>query len=168
MRLSRPLPLQSKRNRHASEGQSLKVTTRRPREGRSRRKGERYDTRAPDPPPVAIGHASLRVTDIPHATQYFVTLGLRLIHQAQSIAVLELRGGTHLVLRPSAEPIAPGAKAPFDLMVDDLTGARREYEAAGLKPSEIETGMVHRWFTLVGTDGYELTVTSSHTAGRAV
>ena len=119
-------------------------------------------------PPVAIGHVSLRVTDIPQATQYFVTLGLRLIHQAQTIAVLELRGGTHLVLRPSAKPIAPGAKAPFDLMVDDLSGARREYGAAGLKPSEIETGMVHRWFTLVGPDGYELTVTSSHTAGRVV
>ena len=119
-------------------------------------------------PPVAIGHVSLRVTDIPQATQYFVTLGLRLIHQVQSIAVLELRGGTHLVLRPSAEPIAPGAKAPFDLMVDDIAGARGEYEAAGLKPSEIESGMIHRWFTLVGPDGYELTVTSSHTSGRLV
>ncbi|HKA52582.1 MAG TPA: VOC family protein [Candidatus Binatia bacterium] len=119
-------------------------------------------------PPVAIGHVSLRIRDIPQATQYFVTLGLRLIHQAQSLAVLEVRGGTHLVLRPTTEPIAPGTKAPFDLMVDDLSGARREYEAAGLKPSEIETGMVHRWFTLVGPDGYELTVTSSHTAGRVV
>jgi len=119
-------------------------------------------------PPVAIGHVSLGVTDIPQATQYFMTLGLRLIHQAQSIAVLELRGGTHLVLRPNAEPIEPGAKAPFDLMVDDIAGARREYGAAGLKPSEIETGMVHRWFMLVGPDGYELTVTSSHTSGRVV
>jgi catechol 2,3-dioxygenase-like lactoylglutathione lyase family enzyme len=119
-------------------------------------------------PPVAIGHVSLRVTDIPQATQYFVTLGLRLIHQPQTIAVLEVRGGTHLVLRPSAEPIASGIKAPFDLMVDDLGRARHEYGAAGLKPSEIETGTVHRWFTLVGPDGYELTVTSSHTAGRVV
>jgi catechol-2,3-dioxygenase len=33
-------------------------------------------------PPVAIGHVSLRVTDIPHARQYFVILGLRLIHHA--------------------------------------------------------------------------------------
>jgi len=117
---------------------------------------------------VAIGHVSLRVSAIAQATQYFVTLGLRLIHQGQTLAVLELRGGTHLVLRPSAEPIAPGAKAPFDLMVDDLGKARQEYGALGLKPSEVEAGMVHRWFTLVGPDGYELTVTSSHTAGRVV
>jgi catechol 2,3-dioxygenase-like lactoylglutathione lyase family enzyme len=119
-------------------------------------------------PPVAIGHVSLRVSAIAQATQYFVTLGLRLIHQAQTIAVLELRGGTHLVLRPSAEPIEPGAKAPFDLMVDDIGKAWQEYGALGLNPSEVEAGMVHRWFTLVGPDGYELTVTSSHTAGRVV
>ncbi len=119
-------------------------------------------------PPVAIGHVSLRVSAIAQATQYFVTLGLRLIHQGQTLAVLELRGGTHLVLRPSVEPIEPRAKAPFDLMVDDLGKARQEYGALGLKPSEVEAGMVHRWFTLVGPDGYELTVTSSHTAGRVV
>ena len=119
-------------------------------------------------PPVAIGHVSLRVTDVPQATKYFVTLGLRLIHQTQTIAVLELRGGTHLVLRPTPEPIQPGAKAPFDLMVDDIGKARQEYGAVGMNPSEIETGMVHRWFTLVGPDGYELTVTSSHTSGRVV
>ncbi len=119
-------------------------------------------------PPVAIGHVSLRVTDIPQATQYFVTLGLRLIHQTQTLAVLELRGGTHLVLRPTTEPIPPGAKAPFDLMVDDIVKARQECGAVGMNPAELETGMVHRWFTLVGPDGYELTVTSSHTSGRVV
>jgi len=53
-------------------------------------------------------------------------------------------------------------------MVDDIAGAQGEYEAVGMSPSEIETGMVHRWFTLAGPDGYELTVTSSHTSGRVV
>jgi hypothetical protein len=53
-------------------------------------------------------------------------------------------------------------------MVDDIVGARHEYGTVGMHPSEIETGMVHRWFTLVGPDGYEITVTSSHTSGRVV
>jgi len=119
-------------------------------------------------PPVAIGHVRLRVTDITQATKYFVTLGLRSIHQTQTIAVLELRGGTHLVLRPTEEPILPGTKATFDLMVDDIVAARQQYGEAGMRPSEIETGAVHRWFTIVGPDGYEITVTSSHTSGRAV
>ena len=119
-------------------------------------------------PPVAIGHVTLRVTDVPQATKYFVTLGLRLIHQAETFAVLELRGGTHLVLRSAEEPILPGTKAPFDLMVDDVVAARQEYGAVDMNPSAIETGMVHRWFTIAGPDGYEITVTSSHTSGRVV
>ena len=119
-------------------------------------------------PPVAIGHVRLLVTDIPQATRYFVTLGLRPIHQTQTIAVLELRGGTHVVLRPAEEPIRLGTKAPFDLMVDDIAVARQQYGEAGMNPSEIETGVVHRWFTVVGPDDYEITVTSSHTSGRVV
>jgi hypothetical protein len=126
------------------------------------------DTDSLTRPPVAIGHVWLRVTNIPHATQYFVTLGLRLIHQAQTIAVLELRGGTHLVLQPAPEPIPSGMPAPFDLMVDDIVVARRQYGELGLNPSAIESGMIHRSFTLSGPDGYVITMTSSHTGGRVV
>ncbi len=119
-------------------------------------------------PPVAIGHVSLRVTDVPHATEYFVTLGLRLIHQSPTFTVLELRGGTHLVLRVAEAPIPSGTKAPFDLMVDDVVRARQQYGEVGMNPSEIETGTVHRWFTLIGPDGYEITLTSSHAGNRVV
>jgi len=126
------------------------------------------DTESLTRPPVAIGHVWLRVTDIPRATQYFVTLGLRPIHQTQALAVLELRGGTHLVLQPAHEPIPAGTKAPFDLMVDDIVDARQHYGELGLNPSALESGMVHRSFTLSGPDGYTLTVTSSHTGGRVV
>jgi hypothetical protein len=126
------------------------------------------DTESLIRPPVAIGHVWLPVTDILQATQYFVTLGLRLIHQAQAIAVLELRGGTHLVLQPAQEPIPPGTKVLFDLMVDDIVATRQHYEAIGLKPSALASGMVHRSFTLSGPDDYAITVTSSHTGGRVV
>src|SRR5262249_17131812 len=126
------------------------------------------DTKTLIRPPVAIGHVWLKVTDISQATQYFVTLGLRLVHQAPSIAVLELRGGTHLVLQPTQEPSGAGTKAPFDLMVDDIVIARQQYAEWGLEPSALESGRVHRSFTLPGPDGYVITVTSSHTGGRVV
>jgi hypothetical protein len=119
-------------------------------------------------PQVAIGHMWLKVTDIPRAAQYFVTLGLRPIHQAPGIAVLELRGGTHLVLRPADEPIPAGAKAPFDLMVDDIVAAREHYYRLGLKPSALEGETIHRSFNLSGPDNYTITLTSSHTGGRPV
>ena len=119
-------------------------------------------------PQVAIGHMWLKVSDISRAAQYFVSLGLRPIHQGQGIAVLELRGGTHLVLRPSDESIPAGTKAPFDLMVDDIVATREQYERLGLRPSPLEGGSIHRSFSLNGPDHYIITVTSSHTGGRAV
>lgn len=125
-------------------------------------------TQAETRPPVAIGHVTLRVTKVPQATEYLVSLGLRFIHQSETFAVLELRGGTHLVLRPADKPIPPKTKAPFDLMVDDVVATRQEYINQGLQPSAIESGTVHRWFTLVGPDAYELTITSSHAGKRAV
>jgi hypothetical protein len=119
-------------------------------------------------PQAAIGHMWLKVSDISRAAQYFVSLGLRPIHQAQGIAILELRGGTHLILAPSDESIPAGTKAPFDLMVDDIVATREQYERLGLRPSPVEGGSIHRSFSLNGPDDYVITVTSSHTGGRAV
>ncbi len=119
-------------------------------------------------PPVAIGHVSVRVNQVAESTEFLVNLGLRSIHESENFAVLELRGGTHLVLRPTEEKIAPGTKSPFDLMVDDVEAARKEYGNAGMEPSSIENGKIHSWFTIVDPSGYEITVTSSHAGGRAV
>ena len=58
--------------------------------------------------------------------------------------------------------------APFDLMVDDIEATRRDYAAKGLEPSEISRGRIHDSFHLVGPDGHDFTVTSSHAGGRAV
>lgn len=119
-------------------------------------------------PPVAVGHVSLNVTDLARATAYFTEIGMRSVHEGDTITVLELRGGTHLILRAQAEPIANGAKAPFDLMVDDIEKTRDAYAAKGLAPSEMERGTVHDWFTITDPDGHEITVTSSHAGGRPV
>lgn len=119
-------------------------------------------------PPVAIGHVSLPVSDVGMSTKYFVRLGLRSIHESEKFAVLELRGGTHLILRPAENKITSGAKAPFDLMVDDLKAAKGKYGKKGMAPSEIENGKIHSWFTIVDPSGYEITITSSHAGSRTV
>ncbi len=121
-----------------------------------------------DRPPVAIGHVSLLVSDVGTSTKYFVELGLRSIHESKKFTVLELRGGTHLILSPAKEKIAPGAKAPFDLMVDDVKVARRKYEEHGMAPSAIANGRIHSSFTMIDPSGYEITITSSHAGERAV
>jgi len=119
-------------------------------------------------PPVAVGHVRLPATDIAAAEQWLVSVGLRPIFADGSLAVLELRGGTHVVVRKAERPPAAGAPAPFDLMVDDIEAARRDYAAKGLGPSDISRGRIHDSFHLTGPDGYDFTVNSSHAGGRAV
>lgn len=119
-------------------------------------------------PPLWIGHVILRVPDIAKTMDFLVKLGMRPIEQYEEVAILELRGGTHLVLLRAGEPPREGAKAPFDLMVDDLASSRKRYVELGLDPSEIEKAPFHHFFTVVEPGGYEITVNSSHTSGKPV
>src|SRR6266853_5195368 len=72
-----------------------------------RTKGSRPIRRAmmSDPrPAIAIGYVQLPVVNVAMTTDFFVKLGIRTIVTQEDFAVLELRGGTHLVLRPWEEP----------------------------------------------------------------
>lgn len=121
-------------------------------------------------PAVAIGHVDLVVTNVPQAVEYFVHLGMRHIHHDHDFAVLELRGGTHLVLEipENGKAIEPEQVPPFDLMVDNIQTARQRCVDLGMQPSEIESGRIHDNFYLKGPDEYTIRVTSSHTSGRPV
>lgn len=119
-------------------------------------------------PPVAVGHVRMEVSDVGAAARWLETVGLRPIVTQEAFAVLELRGGTHLVVRPAAEPPAPGTAAPFDLMVDDVDATHRDYAAKGFAPSAISRGRIHDSFTVAGPSGFVFTVNSSHARGRPV
>jgi Glyoxalase/Bleomycin resistance protein/Dioxygenase superfamily len=119
-------------------------------------------------PPVAVGHVRLTVTDIGAAARWLETVGLRPIVTMDDLAVLELRGGTHVVVRQGERPPAPGTGAPFDLMVDDVDATHREYAAKGLSPSPIRRGHIHDSFDLTGPDGWAFTINSSHAGGRPI
>ena len=116
-------------------------------------------------PAVWVGHAgALPVTDLDRSAAHWSALGMREVERNDQVVVLELRGGTHLVLYPG-EPEA-SREAPFDLMVEDLGAAHREWSAQGLDPSPIEQGRIHASFTLRDPDGYVVTVTDSHVVGE--
>ena len=119
-------------------------------------------------PPVAVGHVYLSATDVTAAAGWLETVGLRPIFASAEIAVLELRGGTHVVVRKAERPLEAGTAAPFDLMVDDIEAARRDYGAKGLGPSDVSRGRIHDAFHLAGPDGHDFTVCSSHAGKRAV
>ena len=119
-------------------------------------------------PPVAIGHVSYPASDVSKSTEYLVGLGMRQIVANERFAVLELRGGTHLVVSPSEGPIEPGATASFDLIVDDIEATRRDFEQRGLAPSELEVGQIHSSFKITDPSGYEITINSTHAGDRPI
>ena len=119
-------------------------------------------------PPVAVGHVRLNFVDVGAAARWLETTGLRPIVNTGELAVLELRGGTHVVVR-QAEPVpTQGAMAPFDLMVDDIDAAHRDYAEKGLSPSPVRRGRIHDSFTLPGPHGWVFTVNSSHASGQPI
>ena len=102
------------------------------------------------------------------AARWFAALGLREIAEGADYAVLELRGGTHLVVERVARRVRPGSAAPFDLMYDDIDVAHRRCQRLGYKMSRVRATAIHRSFTVVGPEGYRVTITSSHAGKRPV
>ena len=97
-------------------------------------------------PPVAIGHVEHRVTDVSKAADWYESLGARRIVRRRNFAVLELRGGTHMVVGKSKEPIKRGTPAPFDFIVDDVDATRKAWAKLGMKPTRMSRGSIHDWF----------------------
>jgi len=134
------------------------------------RESEAMPARNDQRPPVWVGHVYLPVQDVPSTARWLETVGLRPIVVRDEAAVLEMRGGTHVVVRPGP---AAGGGAPFDLMVDDIDAAHSAYAEKSLSPSPIHRGSVkarfdHDSFELLGPDGWVFTVYSSHVGDRPV
>ena len=117
-------------------------------------------------PRVWIGHVTLPTRDLTGTRDFMVELGMRPIAQGDDFAVLELRGGTHLLLLPSTD--AASGSAYFDLMVDDLDATHDHLRTRGLAPSEIRSGQVHRSFSIRAPSGHTITFNSSHVSDKPV
>ena len=118
-------------------------------------------------PLAATGHLMLRATGARAAAERLVEVGVRQIMIRDGFAVLELRGGTHIVVQ---EARAEGmTDAPFDLMYDDLDAAHASFREQGFSVSEIrDSGRVHRSFQAVAPEQYRIRVLDSHVGNRVV
>ncbi len=116
-------------------------------------------------PSFAVGHISLRVRDVEAEMSFYIDHGLREIVNRKDFGILELRGGTHLVLRTAEDEDQVASQAPFDLMADDIDATYAKFKDRGCKTSGMERGSIHSSFTVEAPSGYELQVTSSHVAG---
>jgi catechol 2,3-dioxygenase-like lactoylglutathione lyase family enzyme len=118
-------------------------------------------------PAIWVGHVVLATHDVMASSSFYLALGLRQVHEPRptdTIAELEMRGGTHLVLVLDPDARIAGRGAPFDLMADDLDALHDALEARGVEVSPIARGG-HATFTFDDPDGYVVTVNDSHVSG---
>lgn len=119
-------------------------------------------------PAAAVGHVLLHVSSVPASARFYEQLGCRPVHASAELAILELRGGTHLMLF-AGEP-GERERPGFDLMVERVAAFRDALLAAGLacEPLERHERSGHEHFTCSDPDGYRVVVYSDHTDGRPV
>jgi hypothetical protein len=102
----------------------------------------------------------MRTTDVARSAAFMLQVGMRDIFRGDDVAVMELRGGTHLVLLRDAGAV-PG-EAGFDLMVEDLQAMHRQCRSAGYPVTDIEHGAIHDSFSVTEPAGNRITFNSTH------
>lgn len=119
-------------------------------------------------PLVAVAHVVLETDRMEQSAQFMQTIGMRPFFLGPKVSVLELRGGTHLILMLKDE--VAGGNAPFDLMVDDIRATHERFTSQGLSPSPIEArpAIDHEVFTVREPAGHVITIFSSHVSGKPV
>jgi len=111
-------------------------------------------------PDVWVGHVTLRTAALDASESFMKDIGMRGIFRGDDVAVLELRGGTHLVLLRDA--VATLEDAGFDLMVEDLEAAHQTFRERGQEVTDIQRGRIHDSFQVVEPGGNRITFNSTH------
>jgi catechol 2,3-dioxygenase-like lactoylglutathione lyase family enzyme len=132
-------------------------------------------------PELAVAHLVFKVADLKSSCQFYSNLGLPPFFTEEKIAIIELRGGTHLVLlsvdEPAGEDVAESVTGQFhkrfseqfDLMIegknlDDLKKYRSELIGRGIAAGEIPDEAVfgHHLFCVKDPDENSITIYTSH------
>jgi catechol-2,3-dioxygenase len=132
-------------------------------------------------PELAVAHLVFKVADLKSSCQFYSNLGLSPFALDEKVAIIELRGGTHLLLlegdQLAGEDMAESVTGQFhkrlseqfDLMIkgkglDDLKEYRLELISRGIAAGEIPDEMFfgHHLFCIKDPDGNGITIYSSH------
>jgi catechol 2,3-dioxygenase-like lactoylglutathione lyase family enzyme len=133
-------------------------------------------------PAASFGHFVMKVDDIETSYQFYTNLGLRPFGIFPDLAIIELRGGTHILLFEknndlpfSLSPSHLGQRGAFfnerlDLMIDgkskhDLELYRATLIEKGFSVDAIAQDQFfgHDYFQLADPDGNGITFYTSHT-----
>jgi catechol 2,3-dioxygenase-like lactoylglutathione lyase family enzyme len=130
---------------------------------------------------LAVAHLVFRVADLKRSCQFYSNLGIPPFAIDGKIALIELRGGTHLLLlevdQLAGEGLAESVTGQFhqrfseqfDLMIkgkdlSELEHYRLELVSRGIAAGEIpdETFFGHHLFCIKDPDGNGITIYTSH------
>ncbi len=98
------------------------------------------------------------------SVRFMTDIGMRAVFEGQEVSVLELRGGTHLVIKLTDSDSIAEREARFDLMVEDLRELRERLKALGHSPTNIEAipSIDHEIFKVTEPGGNIITLFSGH------
>jgi catechol-2,3-dioxygenase len=132
-------------------------------------------------PELAVAHLVFKVADLKRSCQFYSNLGLPPFAVEEKVAIIELRGGTHLLLlsvdEAAGEDVAESVTGQFhkrfseqfDLMIkgkglNELEKYRLELISRGIEAGEIpdETFFGHYLFCTKDPDGNGITIYTSH------
>lgn len=103
---------------------------------------------------------AITAAEIDTLTDFYTAIGMRLVVNMGRMSIVELRGGTHLVIQSGESGVST-----LDLIVDDIDGTRTVLEAQGASPSVIQRGNPHDRFIATDPEGNTLIVNSNHAIG---
>jgi catechol 2,3-dioxygenase-like lactoylglutathione lyase family enzyme len=130
---------------------------------------------------LAVAHLVFKVADLKSSCQFYSNLGIPPFAIDEEVAIIELRGGTHLLLlevnQLAGEDVAQSLTGQFyrrfseqfDLMIkgkglSELKKYRLELISRGITAGEIpdETFFGHHLFCIKDPDGNGITIYTSH------
>jgi|SRR5450830_231028 catechol 2,3-dioxygenase-like lactoylglutathione lyase family enzyme len=138
-------------------------------------------------PAAALGHFVMKVTNIEASYQFYIGLGLRAFDTFPGMAIVELRGGTHLLLfqkddgqSSALQDSHVGQRPDFvseklDLMIAGRTKSDLELFRAGLidkgySPLAVADGALygHHYFSIQDPDGNGVSFYTNHCSDKPV
>lgn len=111
-------------------------------------------------PRFGIGHVSITAADVDTMTNFYTAIGMRLVVNMGRASIVELRGGTHLIIQSGEAGVAN-----LDFIVSDIDQTREVLETEGARPSAIQRGNPHDSFVATDPEGNTLVVNSDHSIG---
>lgn len=138
-------------------------------------------------PAATLGHFVMKVNDIDISYQFYTKLGLRPFGIFPDMAIIEVRGGTHILLFNKKDELPfslnsshIGQRGAFfnerlDLMIDGKSRSDLELYRATLMENGLSVDAIaqdqffgHDYFQLDDPDGNGITVYTNHTGELSV